>query len=105
MPVQLHPIVEAANFLTTGPGTPKEKIILGGPISIAGDFLLPSIKQSVNKRAMHEIVIQTEINISAFGTDASVIGAVAVVVNDILTNPTHIEKEVVLDRVISSIVA
>jgi hypothetical protein len=59
----------------------------------------------VNKRALHEIVIQTEINISAFGTDASVIGAVAVVINDILTNPTHVEKEVVLNSVISSIAA
>jgi N-acetylglucosamine repressor len=78
-------------------------IILGGPISIAGDFLLPSIKQSVNKRAMHEIVIQTEINISAFGTDASVIGAVAVVVDDILTNPIHIEKEVVPGKVLDLI--
>jgi len=80
-----------------------EMIILGGPISIAGDFLLPSIKQSVNKRAMHEIVIQTEINISAFGTDASVIGAVAVVVDDILTNPIHIEKEVVPGKVLDLI--
>jgi hypothetical protein len=50
-------------------------------------------------------VIQTEINISAFGTDASVIGAVAVVIDDILTNPTHVEKEVMLDTVISSIAA
>jgi len=73
-----------------------EKIILGGPISMAGKYLLPSIRQSVNKHAMREIVNQTEINISAFGPDASVIGAVAVLVDDILTNPTHIEKEVVL---------
>jgi predicted NBD/HSP70 family sugar kinase len=80
-------------------------IILGGPVSIMGKFLLPSIRQSVNKRALHEIVIQTEINISAFGTDASVIGAVAVVIDDILTNPTHVEKEVMLDTVISSIAA
>jgi glucokinase-like ROK family protein len=78
-----------------------EMIILGGPISIAGEFLLPSIRQSVNKRAMHEIVIQTEINISAFGTDASVIGAVAVVIDDILTHPTHVEKEVVTGRITS----
>jgi predicted NBD/HSP70 family sugar kinase len=73
-----------------------EKIILGGPISMAGEYLLPSIRQSVNKHAMRETVNQTEINISAFGPDASVIGAVAVLVDDILTNPTHIEKEVVL---------
>ena len=76
-----------------------EKIIVGGPISVAGEYLLPPIRQSVNKRAMHEIVIQTEINISAFGPDASLIGAVAVVIDDILTNPTHVEKEVVPGRI------
>ena len=32
MPVQLHPIVQAATFLTTGPGTSKEKLILGGKL-------------------------------------------------------------------------
>ncbi len=76
-----------------------EKIILGGPISVAGKYLLPSIRQSVNKHAMRETVNQTEINISAFGPDASVIGAVAVVADDILTNPTHVKKEVVLSRI------
>jgi glucokinase-like ROK family protein len=81
-----------------------EKIILGGPISVAGDYLLPSIRQSVNKRAMQEIVVQTEINNSAFGPDASLIGAAAVVVDDILTNPTHVEKEVMPSRVVDPIV-
>ncbi len=76
-----------------------EKIILGGPISIAGNFLLPSIRQSVNKHAMHEIVLQTEIDLSAFGPDASLIGSAAVVVDDILTNPSHVEKEVMLGRI------
>ncbi len=76
-----------------------EKIILGGPISIAGDYLLPSIRQSVIKHAMHEIVLQTEVNLSAFGPNASLIGAAAVVVDDILTNPTHIEKEVMPGRI------
>ena len=33
-----------------------EKIILGGPISVAGEYLLPSIRQSVNKHAMRETV-------------------------------------------------
>jgi glucokinase-like ROK family protein len=76
-----------------------EKIILGGPVSIAGDYLLPSIRQSVNKHAMHEIVLQTEISLSAFGPQASLIGAAAVVVDDILTNPTHVEKEVMPGKI------
>jgi hypothetical protein len=32
MPIRLHPIAQAANFLTSGPGTPKEKLILGGKL-------------------------------------------------------------------------
>jgi hypothetical protein len=32
MPVQLHPIAQAASFLTTGRGTPKEKLVLGGKL-------------------------------------------------------------------------
>jgi len=79
-----------------------EKIIIGGPISLAGKYLLPSIRQSVNKHAMGETVNQTEINISAFGPDASVFGAVAVVVDEILTNPTYVEKEVELSRLPTS---
>ncbi|HEY5981969.1 MAG TPA: ROK family protein [Anaerolineales bacterium] len=74
-----------------------EKIILGGPVSIAGDYLLPSIRKSAEQRAMPGIVAQTEINLSAFGPDASLIGAAAVVIDDILGNPTEVEKEV-MDR-------
>jgi glucokinase-like ROK family protein len=80
-----------------------EMIILGGPLSIAGEHLIPTIRKSVNQHAMHEVVIQTEINISAFGPDASLIGAIAGVIDDVLSNPTHVEKEVVLTRVINTI--
>jgi glucokinase-like ROK family protein len=82
-----------------------EMIILGGPISVAGEYLLPSIRQSVNKHAMHEIDVQAETSLSVFGPDASLIGAVAVVVDDILTNPTQIEKEVVPGRIPNPVLA
>ncbi len=32
MPVQVHPIAQAATFLATGPGTPKQKLVLGGKL-------------------------------------------------------------------------
>ena len=32
MPVQLHPIAQAATFLASGPGTAKQKLILGGKL-------------------------------------------------------------------------
>jgi hypothetical protein len=53
---------------------------------------------------MHEIVQQTEIHLSAFGPEASLIGAAAVVVDDILTNPTHVDKEVMPGRITDSMV-
>jgi glucokinase-like ROK family protein len=71
-----------------------EKIILGGPVSIAGDHLLPSILETVQAQSMHGTEVQTEIKVSAFGPDASLIGAAAVVVDDILTYPTQVAKEV-----------
>ena len=52
MPVQLHPIAQAANFLTTGPGTPKEKLILGGKLiwaarALSGDWT-PELLERAN---------------------------------------------------------
>ena len=32
MPVQVHPIAQAAAFLATGPGTAKQKLVLGGKL-------------------------------------------------------------------------
>lgn len=69
-----------------------EKIILGGPMSIAGDYLLPAIKESIEKYSPPEINQQMEILLSAFGSDASVIGSIAIVVDDILSNPTRVER-------------
>jgi glucokinase-like ROK family protein len=69
-----------------------EKIILGGPLSIAGDYLLPAIRQTVREHSLPEIDQQVDIELSAFGPDASLIGAVAIVVDDILSNPTLIER-------------
>lgn len=82
-----------------------QQIILGGPVSIAGEHLMPAILQSVDRRAMHEIVDQTQIRISAFGPDASLIGAAAVVIDDILTNPARLAKEVMRGKEINSVVA
>jgi len=69
-----------------------EKIILGGPLSLAGDYLLPSIRKTVSLRSLPEINQQVDIGLSVFGPDASLIGAAAIVVDDILRNPTHIER-------------
>ncbi len=75
-----------------------EKVVLGGPVSRAGRFLMPTILEGVKQYAMADIAVQTEISLSAFGADASLIGAAAVVVDDILANPTQVGKEVGAQR-------
>ena len=67
-----------------------EKIVIGGPLSVAGEYMLPAIKQTVSQHAMPGIKPQAEIGLSPFGPDASLIGAVAIVVDNILSSVPHI---------------
>ena len=69
-----------------------EKIILGGPLSIVGDYLLPSVTTVAAKHALPEMRPKVDILLSSFEKDASLIGAVSIIVDDILSNPTHIER-------------
>jgi len=69
-----------------------EKIILGGPFSIIGEYLLPSTQDAVTRYAFPEIGQHAGIVLSAFGQDASLIGAIAIVVDDVLSKPSHVER-------------
>ena len=69
-----------------------DKVIVGGPMSIYGDHLLPAISASVKKHSMPVLNQDVEILISAFGPDATVIGSVASVANHILSKPTIVER-------------
>jgi glucokinase-like ROK family protein len=73
-----------------------EMIILGGPLSAAGKFLLPAIQAAVDKRAMPDIRGQADIALSAFGPYASLMGAVSMVVDYVLTHPSHIDRREVI---------
>jgi|CXWL01.1.fsa_nt_gi glucokinase-like ROK family protein len=68
-----------------------EKIVIGGPLSIAGEYLLPAIKETVARHALPEIDQQVEVLLSPFGPDASLLGAIAIVADDILSHPSSIE--------------
>ncbi len=81
------------------------KIVLGGPISVVGQYLMKPLRESVRQHAMGEILSQTDISLSAFGADASLVGAAAVVVDDILNYPSHVEKEVMPHEDIDKIAA
>lgn len=68
------------------------KMILGGPLSIAGEYLLPNIIDAVKRHSMPEIGQQVDIVLSSFGPDASLIGAIAIVADDALTRFIHFSK-------------
>lgn len=67
-------------------------VVLGGPMTVAGAYLLPAIAEAVEKTVLPEVQQQVEIVLSAFGADASVVGAAALVIEDILRNPGRVER-------------
>jgi glucokinase-like ROK family protein len=67
-----------------------ELVVLGGTMSVASDYLLPAIKNQVEKHALNETRRQVEIVISAFGSEAVVIGAVALVLEDLIASPGNV---------------
>jgi glucokinase-like ROK family protein len=69
-----------------------ELVVVGGAMSTAGHHLLPPIKKVVKERALAEMLRQVQIVLSAFGPDASVMGAVALVVEAILADPSSVER-------------
>ncbi len=69
-----------------------DKIILGGPLSIAGEYLLPAIREVIPHHTLPEIDQQAEVIMSSFGPNASLIGAIAIVVDDVLSHPTQVER-------------
>jgi predicted NBD/HSP70 family sugar kinase len=69
-----------------------EMIVIGGPLIGAGEFLLPAILERARLRSLPDLQSQASIVLSASGADASLIGAVALVVESILHRPTCIPR-------------
>jgi glucokinase-like ROK family protein len=68
-----------------------EMVVVGGLLGAAGRHLLPAIEQAVAKTALPEFQRQVQVLLSAFGPDASVMGAVALVIEAVLSDPGSIE--------------
>jgi glucokinase-like ROK family protein len=66
-----------------------ERVVFGGTLSLAHEYLLPVVKEVVGKRALRWSNETAEIVIAEHGPDASVIGGVAAVYREILSNPTR----------------
>ena len=64
-----------------------EMVVLGGALSLASPFLLPVIEEMIGQHALAGPRASVEVAASAHGADACVMGAVALVLDDILREP------------------
>lgn len=69
-----------------------EKVVIGGTLSAASGHLLPALKEAISQRALNDVLKKTDVIPSVFGDDASLFGAVAIVVEDIMWNPSSVER-------------
>jgi len=69
-----------------------EKVVIGGTLSTASNYMLPAVQEVVSQRALNDVLRKTEVISSVFGDDASLFGAVAIVVEEIMWNPSSVER-------------
>ena len=62
-------------------------IVLGGMLSLAGPYILPRAQREVEARALAANRAGMQIVLSAFKSDACVMGSVSLVIREILNNP------------------
>jgi len=67
-------------------------IVLGGALSLANEFLLPVIENTVCDSALKPPCENIHFAASAHGADACVMGAVALVLDDILREPMFLQR-------------
>ena len=60
-----------------------EKIVLGGGVTNSEQFIMPTIRKTVDKWSLTPDAKRTDIVVSTFGDDATIIGAVALLLEDI----------------------
>jgi glucokinase-like ROK family protein len=65
-----------------------EMVVLGGALSLASPFLLPVINETVREHALARPGEIVEVSASAHGADTCVMGAVALVLDEILREPS-----------------
>jgi glucokinase-like ROK family protein len=66
-----------------------EMVVLGGALSLASAFLLPAIEATAREHTLAEPREGVQVVCAAHGTDACVLGAVALVLDNILREPVH----------------
>lgn len=65
-----------------------DRIVIGGGVSTASEFIMPSIKKSIQKRGLTQQVKDTEVVLAKLGSESTIKGAVAIVL-DTLFHPVN----------------
>jgi glucokinase-like ROK family protein len=65
-------------------------VVFGGILSLAGDFLLPTVAEELHRRALRWNAEATRVLIARHGSDACLMGGVAMVYQTILSQPSSI---------------
>jgi N-acetylglucosamine repressor len=66
-----------------------KKIIIGGGVANANGFVLESVKETIQKRCLTQSAKQTEILLSKLGADATAIGAVTLILQELFSTHAH----------------
>jgi predicted NBD/HSP70 family sugar kinase len=67
-----------------------ELIVLGGALNRASSVLLPIVEKTISENALIPARENVRVAASAHGTDACLIGAIALVLEDILREPISV---------------
>jgi predicted NBD/HSP70 family sugar kinase len=90
--VALRALTETAEWLGIGMAglvnvLNPQRVVFGGPLSLAHEFILPAIRATVNRRAWDWTHDQAEIVLANHGRDAAVFGGVASIYRELLNSP------------------
>jgi predicted NBD/HSP70 family sugar kinase len=67
-----------------------ERIVLGGALSRASSILLPVVRRAVQENSLEPSAENVQITVSTLKADACVMGAVALVLDEILRDPSYV---------------
>lgn len=67
-------------------------VVLGGKLSLASDFILPEAHRELSARTLSWALENTRIAVAKFGSDAVIVGGIAAVFQEVLTNPDKAKR-------------
>ena len=74
-------------------GLNPELVVIGGIMSLTGEYLLPIVQEELDKRALRWNRKATKVVIARHGFDACLMGGIAKIYQDILAEPDNVERQ------------